>query len=158
MFQHQLKENIIDQMDFNLPPKIFEDFTKTLAVKYFQYLKKNWNMEGYVDEKGEFTKWDTLNPNYEKWKESKVGKQKILIFNGEMLNSFQYKVDGEQFTIWTDVEYAKYHQEGTDKITRRPILFIDNNFILKQFIKYIQDGSSDFTTWIKKSILDEYAK
>lgn len=137
-------------MDSNLPPSVFEDFVNELALKYFQYLKSNWNREQYVNEVGEVVQWKELDEDYLKVKEREKGDLNILVYTGEMLNSFNYKVERNTFEIWTDNEYAKYHQEGTENIPARPMLFIDRKFIENEFRKYLRKSNTDFVKWIEE--------
>lgn len=135
-------------MGSNIPDSVFEDFVGELALKYFKHLKHNWNLEQYINEVGEVVKWEPLNEDYSLFKEKMIGSQHILVYTGEMLNSFNYRVDRNQFEIWTDNEVAKYHQNGTENIPARPMIFIDKGFIEREFKKYISKTNSDFVKWV----------
>ena len=130
---------------------VFEDFIQQLGNKYFQHLKHNWNLEQYVNENGQVVKWEPLDPDYEKRKK-KIGDMSILVYTGELLNSFNIRSDSRGFEIWSDDPKALYHQKGTENIPARPMLYIDKNFIKNEFIHYMRQPDTDFRKWIINSL------
>ena len=68
-----------------------------------------------------------------KWKDGKYSYGKLLNKTGKLKNSFKTKIFNNSVQIFTDVEYAKYHNEGTEDIPRRQ--FLGDNNELKEVIK-----------------------
>lgn len=72
--------------------------------------------------------WDPLKPQYAKWKATKRPGKGILEFDGllrESLTQRPFGVDevtGTGMTVGTGVEYARYHQDGTDDMPARELL------------------------------------
>ena len=90
--------------------------------KVLYYLLNNYSKEGY-----------SLNDNFTKWQPLKNPRPKpytdnpILYKTGNMKKSFRLTYDIASFTIDNEMYYSIYHQNGTDKMPARPILYEDSN-------------------------------
>ncbi len=72
--------------------------------------------------------WKDLLPEYEEWKAQHHPVPNILIFEGDMRDSIQFQVTGEEAEVGSTMKYAKYHQ------TPRPFLGLsdDNEESIKE--------------------------
>jgi phage gpG-like protein len=89
---------------------------RNVGQKVVQFFIKNYSKEGYFQ-----------NNTFVPWSQRKKDTKKPLLYDtGDMKKSFTvaYPVKGE-FTVSNTAEYSKYHQEGTDKMPKRPILYDD---------------------------------
>lgn len=58
--------------------------------------------------------WDTLSPEYERWKTKIMGRSAddILILNRVLMGSIHYEAEADRVRVGTDVPYAAVHQFG----------------------------------------------
>lgn len=72
--------------------------------------------------------WKPLSAKYEKWKEARIPAQMILEFDGTLKHSLtgpnskgSIRIDEpDGLALGSSLHYAKYHQQGTRKMPRRP--------------------------------------
>jgi phage gpG-like protein len=72
--------------------------------------------------------WKPLSAKYEKWKESKIPAQMILEWDGTLKRSLtgpsskgSIREETEnELALGSSIHYARYHQQGTRKMPRRP--------------------------------------
>lgn len=93
----------------------------------FKNTKKNFILKGNG-------KYPPLSTKYKAWKQKKAPSSPILVLTGKLRDSVT--ASGNQDSIinigkqslvqGTKVPYAKYVQEGTEKMPERKFLFIDN--------------------------------
>lgn len=79
--------------------------------------------------------WAPLDIGYAAWKSVRRPMAPILIFDGQLFNSLRdldksavTKIEKQNATFGTDVEYAKFHQYGTTKMPQRKIIFEPRGF------------------------------
>lgn len=91
--------------------------------------------------------WKPLSAKYEKWKESKIPAQMILEWDGTLKHSLtgprskgSIRIDEpDSFAIGSSIPYARYHQQGTAKMPRRPPIDL-NEGDKKRLTKAIHRG------------------
>ncbi|MGL3805849.1 phage virion morphogenesis protein [Paeniglutamicibacter sp. R2-26] len=72
--------------------------------------------------------WSPLSPKYAAWKAAKRPGRPILVFDGllrESLTQRPFGVDeitSKSMTVGTGIDYARYHQDGTDTMPARELL------------------------------------
>ena len=99
--------------------------------------------------------WDPLDAGYSSWKtENFPGRGKLRI-SGKLFRSIRNldggvnKIEKLSATFGTDVEYAKFHQYGTNKMPARKIVFEPAGFkreLNEKMVDYVVNG--------KKSMVD----
>lgn len=73
-------------------------------------------------------KWAPLSPPYARWKAKRRPGRPILVFDGDLRDSMTIPHNGvwevwdRGFVVGTAVDYAIYHQKGTDHMPARPLL------------------------------------
>jgi phage gpG-like protein len=90
------------------------------------------NMDKVFASSGAFkgrSAWAPLSDQYASWKASAVGSRPILVFSGDMRNSFTRKgpghvclISGDGLVIGSKDPKAHYHQAGTSKMPARKIV------------------------------------
>lgn len=63
------------------------------------------------------------------YKNTPIATGQILVWTGRLKNSFDKQVEKSRLIISNSADYFKYHQLGTRKIPKRPMLVIDQNVI-----------------------------
>jgi phage gpG-like protein len=110
-------------------------------------LEKEWS-NNFKTEGGNYGGWKPLSPKYAAWRGS-AGP--ILIRSGQLFNSVRSlhgapnDIKDDEAYFGTNVEYAKFHQYGTTKMPKRPIIFEPSNVANKWgkwAVKYIADGET----------------
>ena len=110
-------------------------------------LEKEWS-NNFETEGGNYGGWRPLSPKYAAWRGS-AGP--ILIRSGRLFNSVRSlhgapnDIKDDEAYFGTNVEYAKFHQYGTTKMPKRPIIFEPSNVANKWgkwAVKYIADGET----------------
>jgi phage gpG-like protein len=110
-------------------------------------LEKEWS-NNFKTEGGNYGGWKPLSPKYAAWRGS-AGP--ILIRSGQLFNSVRSlhgapnDIKDDEAYFGTNIEYAKFHQYGTTKMPKRPIIFEPSNVANKWgkwAVKYIADGET----------------
>lgn len=110
-------------------------------------LEKEWS-NNFKTEGGNYGGWKPLSPKYAAWRGS-AGP--ILIRSGQLFNSVRSlhgapnDIKDDEAYFGTNIEYAKFHQYGTTKMPKRPIIFEPRNAANKWgkwAVKYIADGET----------------
>ena len=99
--------------------KLADDFRQTQE----EVFKKEGANEG-------LPKWKPLSPRYKKWKTKYYPGRPILVLKGDLKRSLINKSDSkhierikkDSFEIGTKVNYAIFHQRGTNKMPKRKVL------------------------------------
>ena len=87
---------------------------------------KIWSREFRLE--GAWSRWKPLSPAYRAWKSKHHPGKKILELTGDLKDSMTRRpfgidvIDRNVMVIGTQVEYATYHQHGTDHMPARPII------------------------------------
>lgn len=76
--------------------------------------------------------WQSLTPNYKKWKDRHYPNQPILRLTGKMQDTAKISPKGEGFEV-RSTRYGRYHQFGTTKMVARPWVGIPD-ISLKQIV------------------------
>lgn len=89
-----------------------------------------------------------LSEGYEAWKSRVRPGKKILVFDGDLVESFtnpnssnfdvNVKDRGKRLVMLTEIPYAKYHQKGTPRMPARPP-FVANGATSSRWIKILHD-------------------
>lgn len=69
------------------------------------------------------------------------GGDKLLQDTGRLRSSIRYTVFKDTAVVYTNIKYAKYHQEGTSNIPKRDFMWIPDSEITKyklSLLKYIK--------------------
>ena len=80
------------------------------------------------------------NKNGSKWKPLKYRKGKLLEDTRRMVNSIKWAASKFQAKVFTNVDYAKYHQRGKGRM-KREFMFINEksiNGFTKMLLNYIK--------------------
>lgn len=93
---------------------------KTIARK--QLAKIEGQFRSQTDPDG--NKWSALKPSTLRTK--KVNRDKILTRTGTLSQSFQSEVNRNSLRIFSNSDYAIYHQTGTVKMDQRKIVGFSN--------------------------------
>jgi phage gpG-like protein len=118
---------------------IFNDIRSDLEEAW----SKNFDTEG-----GHYGGWNPLSPKYALWRGSPGP---ILIRTERLFNSVRSlhgapnDIKDDEAFFGTNVEYAKFHQYGTTKMPKRPIIFEPHHASKKWggwAAKYIADGET----------------
>lgn len=78
--------------------------------------------------------WDPLSPGYSSWKASRFPGAPPMVRTGKLfasltaLSGAANKASNTEFQFGTTVEYAKFHQYGTEKMPKRQIVFVPAGF------------------------------
>lgn len=96
--------------------------------------------------------WSPLSPKYASWKSSQFPGAPPMVVTGklfrsvtELENSRLNVMTDKSAEFGTDVEYAKFHQYGTNKMAKRKIIFIPVEFthdLAGVMTKYIIHGTT----------------
>lgn len=93
-----------------------------------KYFLKFFNRDVFETEGDIFgEQWARLNSKYELWKRIKYGGRKVLERSGDLRKGFKMKSGRDFARIFNPVDYAIYHQEGTSRLPKRPLVKIDND-------------------------------
>lgn len=95
-------------------------------------IHQNFKLQGLQSDKG-FEPWEPSRAAIEEHR-------KTLIDTATMFNSIHYEVEGNKVLVGLDsslVPYAKYHNEGTDDITKRQFLYVRQS-VLKKAMEQVE--------------------
>lgn len=95
-------------------------------------IRQNFQLQGLQTDAG-FEKWE---PSQAATRENR----KTLIDTSTLFNSIHYEVEGNKVLVGLDsslVPYAKYHNEGTDDITKRQFLYVRQS-VLKKAMEQVE--------------------
>ncbi len=116
---------------------------REIAESFKGIMRKQFATEGSYGSGG----WAPLSPTYEEWKSLNFPGKKILEATGLLKDSltgendyFVEEMTKDSLLLGTQIDYAKYHQRGTDWMPKRAL---------------IQLTEADKTGWIK--ILQKFA-
>jgi phage gpG-like protein len=94
-----------------------------------QYQTKTVNARQFEEQGSvETGKWSPLSPPYARWKARVRPGRPILVFDGDLRREMTvpgkgvYQVWRSGMTVGSDLEYAKYHQNGTPGMPARPLI------------------------------------
>jgi phage gpG-like protein len=95
--------------------------------------------------------WSPLDAKYAAWKARALPGRTTLIRSGELFRSLSELNDDDvneinklSATFGTGLQYAKFHQYGTEKMPKRQILFISQSFtddFAEKLANYIVEGN-----------------
>ncbi len=130
--------NILDKVTPELQDKI-NLFTSSESYRLIATTIYSDIKEKFVDEKDVNGKrFAPLKPSTIKQKQSENKiPYRILRDTGQLLNSLNYSISGNEIRIGYAVPYAKYHQFGTKKMAQRKILPTKDEEIPHDEIKQI---------------------
>jgi phage gpG-like protein len=77
-------------------------------------------------------RWRRLSKNYEFWKRINFAGRGILEKTGELKKGYKTQLGRDFVKIYNDVDYAKYHHFGTNRLPKRTLVKIDEQ--RKQYI------------------------
>jgi len=76
--------------------------------------------------------WTILKESYAAWKERYFPGRKILVLSGLLEETMtqgspylRWREEPMQLSVEVDLEYAYYHQKGTSKMTKREIVYLN---------------------------------
>jgi phage gpG-like protein len=81
-----------------------------------KFFLNNYTHQGYYEE-GSFLPW--------KKRKDLKNEKPILYKSGDMKKSFHVEYGKGNFTVSNTKSYSKYHNEGTEHLPKRPILYDD---------------------------------
>ncbi|AYD81509.1 tail completion or Neck1 protein [Arthrobacter phage KBurrousTX] len=111
-----------------------------------EHQKTIWRQQ--FDQEGAYTgtsRWSSLSPDYGAWKQRHYPGKPILQLTGDLVESMTERPFGvdiishNQMVIGTAVPYARFHQDGTEKMPARPIVQKPSGRDRLQFAKYLQN-------------------
>lgn len=94
--------------------------------------------------------WSPLDPKYAEWKSRNYPGRPDMIISKKLFNSVRNldgpanKINKTTAQFGTDVEYAKFHQYGTNKMPKRQIVFEPAGFADRLALlagKHVVDGN-----------------
>jgi phage gpG-like protein len=89
------------------------ELPKKVAQHILLFFKANYNKEGYNDKS--FTPWK---------KRKYTVNRKLLVKTGALRDGLYVKAETfDKISITNDVEYFEYHNNGTDTLPERPIIY-----------------------------------
>lgn len=111
-------------------PKIYRGIAEVLQTSIgFQF-----------DEEGAYfgSKWDSLKPSTIE-RRRRLGKWpgKIMQVTGRLKSSFTYNINGNNLTIGTNLDYAKYLHHGTSRMPARPLFASLLTNEVREEIRYV---------------------
>jgi phage gpG-like protein len=119
-----------------------------------QVLKKTF-AENFTSQGLPVGGWSPLDPEYAAWKARRLPGAPTLIRSGELFRSLSELSDPSvneinklSATFGTGLNYAKFHQYGTNKMPKRQILFIPQSFadeFAEKLANYIVEGNEGLT-------------
>jgi phage gpG-like protein len=102
------------------------------------------------------TQWQPLSESYAKWKAKKYPGKPILVATERLKRSLSlagqkggdqvYEETALSLTMGTAVPYARYHQRGTARMARRPVLQPtqrDIDRMVSRLYRYVERGARD---------------
>lgn len=112
---------LLDRFSENIanPQPMFEE----MADQFAQWQSANFGSAG-----GMWGVWAPLSPAYAAWKNATYPGQPILTRTGALRTHMSQRpfgvevIDSKRMVIGTDIDYAKYHQQGGGNLPRRPII------------------------------------
>jgi hypothetical protein len=81
-----------------------------------RFFLNTFTKEGFYNE-GDFIPWVV--------RKDLKNKKPILYKTGDLKKAFHIEYSKSEFTISNTKDYSKYHNEGTDKMPKRPIIYDD---------------------------------
>lgn len=82
-----------------------------LAIQALNWIQRNFQAQGGLLSNGP---WPALSPNTLLGRRKQGAGAKILQDTGTLKNSFTMRVSASEAAVGTNVEYAEYHERGTD--------------------------------------------
>lgn len=83
--------------------------------------------------------WKPLSTKYSERKRKDDKKRTILVDTGDMFGAIHNRINTEGFSVYVaDLEYAEYHNEGTDKIPQREFIG-ESDELEEESLKRIQE-------------------
>lgn len=125
----------------------------TIAQKLQEYERAQFESEGAYGSGG----WAPLKPAYKAWKERRYPGKPILQREGDLMASLTEdaapgavrEVGPDHLVFGTSIEYAKYHQYGTEKMVPRPPVPPIKIGVRGYFTRIIKDTLMAQITWEK---------
>jgi phage gpG-like protein len=81
-----------------------------------RFFLNTFTKEGFYDN-GEFIPWAQ--------RKNLMNKKPILYKTGDLKKAFHIEYSKSEFKIFNTKEYSKYHNEGTEHLPKRPIIYDD---------------------------------
>jgi phage gpG-like protein len=149
---------IIDiEIDIDEPQEKFEDMvdhSKDMR-SVWRYAKKKLETsfsQNFLSGGSLVGGWAPLDRGYAAWKIANFPGAKKMNIDGKLFRSISTleesavnKIEKTSAAFGTEVKYAKFHQYGTTKMPKRPIIFEPSNVANKWgkwAVKYIADGET----------------
>ena len=113
---------------------------RQIMEAFFQIEKKQFASEGRYGSGG----WESLSPTYALWKSRNFPgasilqrtRRMVLSLTGETSDTVK-EMSPKNFRIGTKVPYAGYHQTGTSRMPRRPVIELTESD-KREWIKIVQ--------------------
>jgi hypothetical protein len=142
------KEAVID--------KVGEVWTKKLRRIYVEDFDKK-SLGGLGMNK---TKWSPLKPETIKRKKNSRYQYSILKYSGKLRNSIRgvYMKRSSTIKIYTNVEYAKYHDEGAGNLPQRKIFDDLSNQYSDELLEDMEKATELFMYELMKSFAGKNIK
>lgn len=144
----------VEVMDraFNRIDQIISDFRSiwpNVAKEFYAIEAGQFGSEGA---KGASGKWSPLSPAYKKWKESHFPGEPLLRLAHPLVESLTspdapgsiFRLEADQMTLGSKVEYATAHQRGGGNLPARPPISLTEED-KRKLQKSIQSGLVRFT-------------
>lgn len=149
---------------FNRIDQIISDFRSiwpAVAREFYSIEAGQFESEGA---KGASGKWAPLSPAYKKWKEKTRPGEPILRLDHYLVDSLTspdapgsvYRLEQDEMTIGTTVEYAVFHQRGGVGLPRRPPISLTEDD-KRKIQKSLQAGLVQFTRQAGFNVLERAA-
>jgi len=107
------------------------DIIEELTVDARNFFDESWDNKGFTDD--DLVSWEPVID-----RKTKEAKESPLVDTGALRRSLRTEFDSESGTVYTEQEYATYHNEGSDihpqrqfmgnsaELDRRALEIIDN--------------------------------
>jgi phage gpG-like protein len=89
--------------------KLVRQITETIAVLVENDILNNFDKEAFNNQ--------AWGPR--KREDRQQGRRALLVKTGQMKRGISVRVEGKLIAVYSDMNYAIYHNEGTDKIPKR---------------------------------------
>ena len=121
---------------------------KILRQSLMDSIYENFETEGTAS--GD--KWEEWSEKWAKEREKREKVSKILQYDGDLRDSFDYKITSTDLTIGTAKEYAAIHNFGYE----------DRNMPQREFMRFsdtqLQDATFELNLWYLRKINDAASK
>lgn len=118
-------------------PARFSDYLSARAYKEV--------IAHFQKEEGPDRKWDSLKPTTIARRRLGGGGAKILRDTGRLYSSISYRGEESKAVVFTNVQYAPTHQDGSKNVPQRKFLWVSNGFLkimAEAFAKFIKGDMS----------------